>query len=118
MSPRTRLRNRRPGLTTDLRVGTLSAKATIGFDQAGRPKELFLVGSKPGSDLAFLLEDAAISISISLQHGISARALAASMSRVPSASGAAPHPASLIAAALDLVAEFELEASFAEEGAL
>jgi hypothetical protein len=107
---RVRLPNRREALTTDLAVGARFFKATVGFDDAGQPKELFLSGAKHGSDLACLLDDAAVAISVALQHGVSAQALAVSISRVPGVPDALPRAASAIGGALDLVAQFELEA--------
>ncbi len=68
-----------------------------------------------------ILDDASVVISISLQHGISAAALAKSVARVPlaplvPADLAAPTgpaqtaPASVIGAVLDLLQEFEIDA--------
>ena len=68
--------------------------------------------------MAAILEDASVVISICLQHGIPASALAKSVARLPAAPLAPPYldqsgdrreklPASVIGAALDLVASFE-----------
>jgi len=55
-----------------------------------------------------ILHDVSVMISIALQHGISARALARSIARLPeSLDGPATKPASAIGAALDLIAEYE-----------
>ena len=90
--------------------------ATVGFDpEDGSPRELFLKAGKEGSLLNSLLDDAAVTISVSLQHGVSAEALAKSIGRLPS-NGAASitntnhgslSPASPIGAALDLIQSFE-----------
>ena len=113
------LPNRRPSETRTLTVGNHAFSATVGFDPAdGRPCEVFLDGAKHGSELAFVLNDAAVTLSIALQSGIPASALAKSVARVPSApltpadlaKTASPRqtaPASVIGAVLDLVAQFE-----------
>jgi ribonucleoside-diphosphate reductase alpha chain len=89
-------------------VGNVVLSATIGFDEAGRPAELFLSGAKDGSGFAAILEDASVVISIALQCGIPAAALAKSIARIPeSLEGPAVKPASPIGAALDLLVKYE-----------
>ena len=119
---RRRLPNRRPSETRTLTVGNLTFAATVGFDpEDGRPREVFLDGAKDGTEMAAILDDASVVISISLQHGISAAALAKSVARVPLApltpaglaEAAGPRntaPASVIGAALDLLQGFEADA--------
>jgi hypothetical protein len=53
---RRRLPHRRRAETVGLPVGNVVLSATIGFDEAGRPAELFLSGAKDGSGLAAILE--------------------------------------------------------------
>ncbi len=114
---RRRLPDRRPSETHTLSVGNQTVTATVGFDpESGQPRELFLVAGKEGSLLNALLADAAVVVSIALQHGIPAAALAKSIGRLP-ASPVTPAdlesprpgrvPASPIGAALDLVSVFE-----------
>ncbi len=91
-------------------------EATVGFDEHGRPLEVFLTGAKEGSLLAAILADAAVAISVALQHGVPVAALAKSVGRLP-AGPVAPSdldqpqteklPASPIGAALDLLRRFE-----------
>ncbi len=117
MSTRKRLPNRRPSHTESLQVDGQVFTATVGFDpESGQPRELFLTAGKEGSMLNAMLADAAVVISITLQHGIPAAALAKSVGRLPARSvtpadleGARPGPvpASPIGAALDLVSSFE-----------
>lgn len=115
---RTRLPNRRPLITETLVVGGQAIEASVGFDAAGRPRELFLSGAKDGTDLAAILDDASVVLSVALQHGVPPAALVRSVARLPTASlalpcldqssdGARKSPASVIGAALDLVASFE-----------
>ncbi len=107
---RGRLPNRRHAVTENIEVGGFTYEATVGFDKAGRPKEIFLSGAKDGSDMAAVLADTSVVVSVALQHGVAAQAMALSLLRVPpSVEGGAPMPASLIGAALDLVARYERE---------
>lgn len=80
---RRRLPNRRSSVTHDVAIGNAVVVATVGLNESGAPAEVFLSGAKDGSGLAAILDDASVIISIALQHGISARALAKSISRLP-----------------------------------
>ena len=110
---RIRLPNRRPAVTETLVVEGQRVEVTIGFaPESGAVQEVFLMAGKTGSMLDSLLADAAVSISVALQHGVSPAALARSVGRVPSARAtpdaldrlvSGSQPASLIGAALDLL---------------
>jgi ribonucleoside-diphosphate reductase alpha chain len=102
---RRRLPNRRNSVTEGLAVGNMNVSATIGFDPAGRPAEVFLSGAKDGSNLSAIIADASVVISIALQHGIPAKELAKSISRAPDGMGHIT-AASAIGAALDLLATY------------
>ncbi len=114
---RNRLPNRRPCHTEALEIAGQTFTATVGFDpKDDSPRELFLTAGKEGSLLNALLAGAAVVISVALQHGIPAAALAKSVGRLPAGPVApadldhAPGqkvPASPIAAALDLLRSFE-----------
>ncbi len=114
---RKRLSNRRPSHTETLAVAGQTFTATVGFDpQNGEPRELFMTAGKEGSTLNALLADAAVAISVALQHGVSAKALAKSVGRLPEGpvtpadldqAQRARLSASPIGAALDLVTSFE-----------
>lgn len=119
---RTRLPNRRPAETVELEVDGQLLIATVGFDAQGRPAEIFLSGAKDGSALAAILADAAVVISVALQHGVPAAALSKSSGRAPTSPRFSPkpgktpsgadgtaRPASVIAAALDLLASYPVE---------
>lgn len=77
--------------------------ATIGFDQLGRPREVFLGGAKDGSDMYVTLLDTAVALSVALQHGVTATAMAHSLYRTETG-----QPASIVGAALDLLARYEV----------
>ncbi len=110
---RKRLPNRRPSHTETLAVAGQTFTATVGFDpDDGRPRELFLTAGKEGSLINAMLADAAVVISVALQHGISAQSLAKSIGRLPDGQVTpadldrgepARLPVSPIGAALDLV---------------
>ncbi len=79
---------------------------------------MFLSGAKDGTDLAAILDDASVVLSVALQFGIPATALARSVARLPAVPLAPPYldrpsngrerqPASVIGAALDLVKSLE-----------
>ncbi len=113
---RSRLPNRRSALTQDIAVCGHRFTATIGFDEHDRPKEVFLSGAKDGTDLAAILNDASVVLSVALQFGVPAAALARSVARLPTEPLAPPYldqpgdsrekrPATVIGAALDLVQE-------------
>ncbi len=115
-SPRQRLPNLRPAHTEALEVAGQVFTATVGFDECGQPRELFLTAGKEGSMLNALLADAAVAISVARQHGVPAAALAKSVGRLPAgpvAPASLDHapvqnvPASPIGAALDLLQGFE-----------
>ncbi len=116
-SIRQRLPNRRPSHSETLEVAGQMFTATVGFDpESGQPRELFLTAGKEGSMLNAMLADAAVVISVALQSGVPAVALAKSVGRLPAGLVApvdldhAPGqkvPASPIGAALDLLRRFE-----------
>ena len=114
---RHRLPNRRPSHTETLEVAGQTFTVTVGFGpETGRPCEVFLTAGKEGSLIGAMLADAAVVISIALQHGVSAQALAKSIGRLPEMAttpadldqgSPAKVPASPIGAALDLLQSFE-----------
>ncbi len=91
--------------------------ACIGFDpKTGRPRELFLAAGKEGSLLNAMLADAAVVVSVALQHDVPAEALARSVGRLPAGmvtpadldqAQAEKLPASPIGGALDMLQGFE-----------
>ena len=107
---RQRLPNRREQVTESIAVGNAAYEVSVGFDPESQPKEVFLTGAKAGTDMAFILADAAVVISIALQHGVPVTLFAEAVSRVPDTfEGPATRAASVIGAALDLVARHEGE---------
>lgn len=111
------LPNRRPTHVEILEVAGQTFTVTDGFDpESGQPRGQFLTAGKEGLMLNALLAEASVVISIALQPGILAAALAKSIGRL-SAGPVTPVdlerprpgrvPASPIGAALDLLRRFE-----------
>ena len=78
---RTRLLNRRPQISTEIVFGGQLWTLSCGFDDGGKVRELFLFTTLGGSDIEALVDDAAIMISLLLQHGLSIRDLARHLGR-------------------------------------
>ena len=81
---RKRLPDRRRHLTVDVDVDPetprgVKCKLGVGLDAGGRPAEVFLTGVKSGGILDGLLNDAAIVLSLALQHGVAAADIAHSL---------------------------------------
>ena len=114
---RHRLPNRRPSRVETVEVAGQTFTATVGFDpETDRPCEVFLTAGKEGSLINAMLADAAVVISVALQHGIPAQSLAKSIGRLPEGPVTPADldqgkpgrlPASPIGAALDLVTSLE-----------
>lgn len=99
---RARLPNRRRAVTTTIALpGWPAAHATVGIDATGRVREIFIRAAKPASDLDRVLDDAAVCVSVALQHGARAGDLAASIAR------RLGEPSTVIGAALDFAASID-----------
>ena len=99
------LPRRRPNTSARIAAGAVAAHATVGFEAEGRPAEIFLRptgGAKSGSEVDFLLDDLAVIVSVALQHGVPAAALARSVSR-----GRDGTPTTIAGAAVAFLAELE-----------
>lgn len=67
---RNQLPDRREAVTIRVRHGALTADATVGFYPSGAIGEIFVnVSSRVGSDIDALARDAAVTLSIAIQHG-------------------------------------------------
>jgi ribonucleoside-diphosphate reductase alpha chain len=114
---RERLPNRRPVITDVVAAGGALLTVSAGIDPAsGHVREVFLSGAKEGSAMDAITSDAAVVISVALQHGVPLDALARSIARIPLGptrpedldSRTVPTvPASPIGAALDALIHIE-----------
>ncbi len=98
--PRQRLPDRRPSLLTDLHHDGSRYDLCIGLKPDGSPGEIFITGSKSGSDMDGLLSDIGVLLSRLLQHGDGIAELAGGTGRL----GSGEAPASIVGAILDRVA--------------
>lgn len=109
MTARARLPDRRPNLTRSIAWQGREIVVTAGFDPAsGVLREVFAAGAKEGSDMAMVLADACVVISLALQFGARPGDLAHSLGRVPAwgADGAEGEaPASAIGAVVEALVQ-------------
>lgn len=81
---RRRIANRRPIVTRKLTAFGKTLIVSAGFDvETGRVMEVFFAGGKEGANVDTIMADVAVVISVALQHGVPAQALAKSIARVP-----------------------------------
>ena len=97
--PRERLPNRRPSVLLGLEHQGARYSLGVGFFDNGKPGEVFLSGTKVGSDVDGLLADLGVLLSRALQHGDNIEALRAGMGRL----GDGSTPVSMIGSVLDRV---------------
>lgn len=103
------LPHRRPSWTTSVRFRDTLLEVTVGFDGLGVAREVFATGPKAGSDMAHALSDACVAVSVALQHGVPAEAMAKSMGTVPvwTEAGEGSGPASPLGAILQVLTSKE-----------
>jgi hypothetical protein len=97
---RHRLPDRRRGETFDFFHNNLGFTSTIGRYRDGRIGEIFLRAHKPGGDLEAVARDAAIVVSLALQHGADLGTIRRALTRDHNGG-----PATLLGAALDAIEE-------------
>lgn len=67
--------------TFELQHGGNVSRVTLGRYPDGRVGEVFITGAKVGSDLEASLRDAAVLISLALQHGVPVATMAGAITR-------------------------------------
>lgn len=109
--PRARLPDRRPLETRTIAHGGHKLHVSIGFDPAsGEPREVFgSLDTSTTSEMAMLVQDACVIVSLALQHGAAPGDLAKSLGRVPvwTPDGEGTAPASLIGTIVGVLTEVE-----------
>jgi hypothetical protein len=95
---RCRLPNRRTGETIAFQFRGAAYTATFSSFPDGRLAELFIDAAKPSNDAADDARDAAVAMSIALQHGTPLEAIRAALTR-----DGAGRPAGILGAALDAI---------------
>lgn len=109
MTQRTLLPDRRPAVTTDAIWLGRPIQITVGYDLAGVAREVFATGPKEGSDLAHMLADLCVIVSVALQYDVPAAALAKSAGTVPERDGS-NSPASVVGVILSTVTSAAVQA--------
>lgn len=77
------LPSRRPNVTETFKWQDTRLTLTVGFDDAGAAREVFVDGWKAGHAFKSLIDDAGVIISLALQHGVSAQRLYSTLRRPP-----------------------------------
>ena len=95
---RRNLPQRRASETFDLRFWSQNFTVTVGFYPDGTPGEVFIDGGKTGQDIQSTARDAAVVLSLALQHGTPIETIRHAVTR--SGSGAA---ASILGAIVDVL---------------
>jgi hypothetical protein len=95
---RHRLPNRRAGETIGFEFRGSAYSATFSHFPDGRLAEIFIDAGKPSNDAADDARDAAVAMSIALQHGTPLEAIRAALTR-----DGAGLPAGVLGAALDAI---------------
>jgi hypothetical protein len=92
------LPQRRPAETFDLRHWGQNFTVTIGTYADGRVGEVFVDGAKTGADVQATASDAAVLLSLALQHGVPFETIRHAVTRSPSGA-----PSSIMGAIIDML---------------
>jgi hypothetical protein len=92
------LPRRRAAETFNLRFWNQSFTVTVGFYADGTPGEVFIDGCKTGNDIESIARDAAVLLSLALQHGVPPQIIRHAVTR-----GASEEPASILGAVIDSI---------------
>jgi glycine/serine hydroxymethyltransferase len=92
------LPQRRASETFDLRFWNQLFTVTVGFYADGTPGEVFIDGCKTGNDIESIARDAAVQLSLALQHGVPPETIRHAVTR-----GASEEPASILGAVIDSI---------------
>jgi hypothetical protein len=90
------LPQRRAAETFNMRFWNQLFTVTIGFYADGTPGEVFIDGGKTGQDIQSTARDAAVVLSLALQHGTPIETIRRAVTR-----GASEAPASILGAIVD-----------------
>ena len=96
------LPQRRAAETFNLRFWNQLSTVTIGFYADGTPGEVFIDGGKTGQDTQSTARDAAVLLSLALQHGAAIEPIRHAVTRTGSGSAA-----SILGAVVDALSSFQ-----------
>ncbi len=105
------LPQRRDSETIDFRFWNQPLSMTVGYYDDGTPGEVFIDGGKTGQDVQSTARDAAVVLSIALQHGMPLDTIRHAVTR--NGSG---EPGSVLGAIVDLMPEISRSAEAARKG--
>ena len=97
------LPQRRAAETFDLKFWSQPFTVTVGFFDDGTPGEIFINSRKTGGDVEAVARDAAVTLSLGLQHGVPIESIRHAVTR----NGACGAPVSIIGAVVDAVADHD-----------
>lgn len=106
------LPQRRAAETFNMRFWNQQFTITVGFYPDGRPGEVFIGGGKTGQDIQSTARDAAVVLSLAIQHGTPIETIRHAITR--DGSGAA---VSILGAIVDAIADGDGRGSDDHEGA-
>src|SRR6476620_4399082 len=92
------LPQRRAAETFDMRFWNQLFTVTVGFYPDGTPGEVFIDGCKTGNDIESIARDAAVLLSLALEHGVPPETIRHAVTR-----GASEEPASILGAVVDSI---------------
>ena len=92
------LPQRRAAETFDLLFWNQPFTVTVGFYADGTPGEVFIDGCKTGNDIQSIARDAAVLLSLALQHGVPPETIRHAVIR-----GASEEPASILGALVNSI---------------
>ena len=91
------LPQRRAAETFDMRFWNQPFTVTVGFYADGTPGEVF-IDSRSGGDVEAVARDAAVTLSLGLQHGVPIESIRHAVTR-----GVSEEPASILGAVVDCI---------------
>ena len=100
------LPQRRASETFDLRFWSQNFTVTVGFYPDGTPGEVFIDGGKTGQDIQSTARDAAVVLSLALQHGTPLAAIKHAITR-----NSAGEAVSILGATVDCLATVSVRAA-------
>ena len=92
------LPQRRAAETFDMRFWNQPFTITVGLYADGTPGEVFIDGGKTGQDIQSTARDAAVVLSLALQHGVPPETIRHAVTR-----GTLEEPASILGAVVDSI---------------
>lgn len=84
------LPDRRPSETLEFEHEGHKYRGSVSYDRRGKPLEIFLTTGKPGTGVETVSRDAAVAVSLALQHGTPLETLRKAITRLDDGRPAGP----------------------------